>query len=179
MSSPTSLAQSLAVMRGALREDFARNERLGQRLTLVIWRAGNTLAGRRDPASLLLRVLQKAAVAVWFHGVLGAEIPTSVPIGPGLWLPHSARGCVIHPSVVIGAGCTLYHEVTIGLAGDTGTAARIGDGVYLAAGAKILGPLTLGDGSRVGANAVLLTDARPGTTYVGVPARPTGGGSAA
>ncbi|MCA0436907.1 MAG: serine acetyltransferase [Actinobacteria bacterium] len=169
-----SLTDAIVALRADLARDFARNPRLGQRITLVLWRAGNLLAHRRDPLSVLLRIVQRLAVAVWFHGVLGAEIPTSVPIGPGLWLPHSARGCVIHPSATIGADCTLYHEVTIGLMRDEGRAARIGDGVYLAAGAKVLGDITLADGTSVGANAVLLTDTLPGTTYVGVPAKPLG-----
>ncbi|MBW3084573.1 Serine acetyltransferase [Austwickia sp. TVS 96-490-7B] len=173
-TSSADLATAMIRMRHDLKADFARNPRVGQRLTLIIWRAGNALADRRDPMSLLLRCAQRAAVAVWFHGILGAEIPTTVPIGPGLWLPHSARNCMIHPSVVIGAGCTLYHDVTIGLVGDQGSAAQIGDQVYLAPGSKVVGPLHLADGTKVGANAVLLTNTLPHTTYVGVPARPVG-----
>lgn len=168
-----SLPEGVARMRADLRADFARNPFPSQRLTLLVWRAGNLLSGRRDPVSRVLRIAQQLANVVWLRGVIGAEIPTSVPIGPGLYLPHSARGCIVHHSVRIGAGCTLYHRVTIGLAADDAEQGPIlGDDVYLGAGATVIGAITLAPGTRVGANAVLLRDTEPHVSYVGVPARP-------
>lgn len=173
--SRASLGRAWQQMRADLRADFARNPFPSQRLTLLVWRTGNLLAGRRDPVSRVLRVVQQVANAVWLRGVIGAEIPTSVPIGPGLYLPHSARGCIVHHSVRIGAGCTLYHRVTIGLADDAAEQGPVlQDDVYLGTGATILGPITLATGTKVGANAVLLADTVPHGSYVGVPARPVG-----
>lgn len=176
-ASRESLAAGWARTRADLAADFARNPFPAQRLTLIVWRTGNLLAGRRDPLSRALRAVQRLATAVWLRGVLGAEIPTSIPIGPGLYLPHSARGCVLHHSTRIGAGCTLYHRVTIGMSRDDAAAGPvIGDRVYLGTGAAVLGQIRVADGTRVGANAVLLVDTRPDTTYVGVPARPSATG---
>lgn len=158
-------------MSACLRADFARNPSLSQRITLVIWRLGQATYGQRHPLARLLRAAQQVGNAVWFRGVMGAEIPTSIPAGPGLWLPHSVRGVIMHHSVVIGAGCTIYHHTTFGLVGDTGDGPRLEDDCYIGAGAQILGPITLAQGTKVGANAVLTKSTEPGRTYVGVPAR--------
>jgi serine O-acetyltransferase len=168
----TTLAQAGREMVSRLREDFEVNPSPAPRVTLIVWRAGNALAGRRGPVALVLRLLQQVAVALWLRGVMGAEVPTSIPIGPRLRLPHSTRGMVMHHSVRIGAGCTIFHNTTIGLVGDTGDAPVLQDDVYIGAGAQLLGPITVASGTKIGANAVLLTDTQPDTAYVGVPASP-------
>lgn len=86
-------------------------------------------------------------------------------------LPHP-NGIVIHPQAVIGPNCLIFQQVTLAV-GDGG-APRIGGHVDIGAGAKILGGVSLGDHSKVGANAVVLNDVPPYKTAVGIPARIVG-----
>lgn len=103
------------------------------------------------------------------------EIGDSVRIGPGLHINHGH--VVIDGPVTIGPQCSISPFVTIGL--DTGGwieeqtfgAPRIGRFAFIGTGAKILGPITIGDNVRVGANAVVLCDVPDNCTAVGVPAR--------
>jgi serine O-acetyltransferase len=88
--------------------------------------------------------------------------------GPGFVLIHST-GVVINGSVRGGANVYIEHQVTIGA--ERRQAPRIGSDVFIGAGAKIIGSVTVGDGARVGANAVGVADVPPHTTVVGIPAR--------
>jgi serine O-acetyltransferase len=116
--------------------------------------------------------------------LLGAEIPLSVPIGPGFLLEHGGFGVVIHSQAIIGAGVHIYPGVTIGRADiyrpseESGfKGIQIGDDVILAPGAKVLckeGTLKVGRGTVVGANAVLLQSTGEYEIWAGVPARCTG-----
>ncbi len=98
----------------------------------------------------------------------GIELPPGVPIGPGLYLPHTV-GTVIN-ATRIGSGVTLQGGITIGLRTEP-VFPVIEDGVTIAAGARVLGNVTVGAGAIVGANAVVVKDVPPGATMVGVPAR--------
>jgi serine O-acetyltransferase len=99
----------------------------------------------------------------------GVQLNRETQIGDGLHLVHGWN-IKIHPDVVIGAGVTVLHDVTIGSSGEGGVP-RIGDGVFIACGARILGDVTVGRGARIGANSLVLSDVPPFTTAVGVPAR--------
>lgn len=154
-----------------LRADYARNPHAEPRITLAVWRLGQLGHGRPGPRGFLLRRVHDVLDQIWTRGVIGAELPRSVPAGPGLKLPHSGRGVVVHPTSRFGAGVTLYHQVTIGVRG-AGSPPVIGDDVYLGCGARILGPIMLGKGCAIGANAVVLKDVPAGEVWVGVPARP-------
>ena len=95
-------------------------------------------------------------------------------IGPGLVIPHGH--VVIDGDVRIGRNCTINPWVTIGLSGSRrwGFDRRgpvIGDRVFIGTGAKVLGPVTVGDGARIGANAVVIDDVPAGATVVGAPGR--------
>lgn len=155
--------------RRTLREDFACNPFADSRTTLVIWRAGQALYRRPGLLPFVLRRLVRTADWLWTRGYVGAELPFQVPAGPGLRLPHAGRGVVLHPTVRLGSGVVLYHQVTIGVR-DERPAGVVGDGVEIGAGAKILGPVEIGDGARIGANAVVVEDVPPGATAVGIPA---------
>lgn len=167
--------------RTLLSSDLAR-ARCGllDRLTLITIRLAQSSRGRRGPAPMLLRLVARALNAVVIRTIAGGQIPVQVRIGPGLLLPHGARGVVMHPYVRIGAGATIYHEVTIGILdalGEDNTVLRanpappvLGDHVYVGAGAKVLGDIRVADRTRIGANAVILRDTEPGATYVGNPA---------
>ncbi len=105
----------------------------------------------------------------WLTGI---EIHPGATIGRCVFIDHG-MGVVIGETAVIGDGCTLYHGVTLG--GTSWNKGKrhptLGKGVVIGAGAKVLGPITLGDGARVGSNAVVVRDVPAGATAVGIPAR--------
>jgi serine O-acetyltransferase len=99
----------------------------------------------------------------------GISIPVEAQIGKGLRIHHFG-GVILHPEVVIGEHCTLYHDVTLGDRGGWGGAPRVGNNVLIGAGAKVLGRIDVGDRSVIGANAVVLSSVPPDSLAVGVPA---------
>ena len=101
--------------------------------------------------------------------VASCVIGRGAELGPGLVMVH-AHGIVINGAVVAGSNLTLEHQVTIGA--EKRQSPIIGNDVFIGAGAKIIGPVTIGDGARIGANAVVIDDVPPHTTVVGNPARP-------
>jgi serine O-acetyltransferase len=90
-------------------------------------------------------------------------------------------GIVIGETAEIGDDCTLYHGVTLG--GTSWNAGKrhptLGKGVVIGAGAKVLGPILIGDGAKIGSNAVVVRDVPAGSTAVGIPARVLAGEDAA
>lgn len=102
----------------------------------------------------------------------GIEIHPGATIGRRVFIDHG-MGVVIGETAVIGDDCTLYHGVTLG--GTSWNKGKrhptLGRGVVIGAGAKVLGPITLGDGAKVGSNAVVVRDVPAGATAVGIPAR--------
>jgi len=88
--------------------------------------------------------------------------------GPGLVLIHS-NGVVINGQVRGGSGILIEHQVTIGA--ERRQSPWIGDGVFLGAGAKIIGPVRIGEYAKIGANAVVVDDIPAHRTAVGIPAR--------
>ncbi len=102
----------------------------------------------------------------------GIEIHPGAVIGKGLVIDHG-DGVVIGETTVIGDNVTLYQGVTLGGTGkETGKRhPNIGSGVTIGAGAKVLGPITIGDNSKVGAGSVVLRDVPPNCTVVGNPGR--------
>jgi serine O-acetyltransferase len=102
----------------------------------------------------------------------GIEIHPGARIGRGLFIDHG-MGVVIGETAEIGDDVTLYHGVTLGGTGkDRGKRhPTLGNDVVVGAGAKVMGPITLHEGAKVGANAVVLSDVPANATAVGVPAR--------
>lgn len=108
-------------------------------------------------------------VARFFTGI---EIHPGATIGRRFFIDHG-MGVVIGETAEIGDDCTLYHGVTLG-----GTSWQkgkrhptLGNDVVIGAGAKVLGPITIASGARIGSNAVVLKDVPEGATVIGIPGR--------
>lgn len=99
--------------------------------------------------------------------LFGVEIGCGMEIGPGLYLPHP-YGTVLMAER-IGANTTFVHAVTVGMRNEWEFPV-IGDGVFVGAGARLLGGITLGRGCSIGANAVVIHDVPAEATAIGVPA---------
>ncbi len=122
----------------------------------------------RAPLSLVYRWLFRRC-----RNIYGIELPYSVQLGRRVVIEHQGA-IVIHGNCVIGDECVLRQGVTLGnrYLDRPGEAPVLGRRVNVGAGAKILGPVHVGDGAVIGANAVVLNDVPAGTTVVGIPARP-------
>lgn len=122
---------------------------------------------QRRPLKTPARVLSQIT-----RGVTGIEIHPGAKIGRRFFIDHG-MGVVIGETAEIGDDCMLYQGVTLG-----GTSLKqikrhptLGDGVTVGAGAKVLGPVEIGEQSAVGANAVVVKSAPPHSVLVGVPAK--------
>jgi serine O-acetyltransferase len=102
----------------------------------------------------------------FWSAITGADIPLTCKISGGLLIPHP-NGIVIHPEARIGANCLIFQQVTIGTRNGPGLP-RIGDHVDIGAGAKILGPVEIGRGARIGANAVIIKNVESGAVALGI-----------
>ena len=128
------------------------------RLAHALW-----TRGWRFPARALSQLTR------WLTGV---EIHPGAVIGRRFFIDHG-MGVVIGETAEVGDDVMLYHGVTLGVRTREGGKRHptLGDGVAVGAGAKILGPITIGAGSAVGANAVVTKDAPEDSILVGVPAK--------
>lgn len=135
---------------------------------LQVHRAANWLwhNGQRSLAS----VLQSRASEVF-----GMDIHPAAQIGCGVMIDHGT-GVVIGETAKVGNGCTLLHGVTLGGTGKQhgDRHPKLGSNVLVGAGASILGNVSIGDGAKIGASAVVLTDIPPSATAVGCPAKVIG-----
>lgn len=115
----------------------------------------------------LLPVLLKALNRVLW----GVVLPPSADLGAGVLLGYQGLGTVIHRRARIGSRVNIGSGVTIGGRAGFLQAPIIEDEVMIGSGAKILGPITIGRGASIGANAVVLSDVPPFGVAVGVPAK--------
>lgn len=137
------------------------------------YRAGRHLQDHRLPPGL--HQLAMAGYHLWWKVVqmtTGILISPDCRIGPGLYIGHFGQ-IILHSDVVMGANCNISQGVTLGLARQQGRwgVPTVGDRVYIAPGAKVIGPIHLADGTVVGANAVLNCSTTENQVMVGVPAR--------
>jgi len=132
--------------------------------TMRLYRMGNWLHRHRVP--LAPRALQGLGLVLF-----SSVVPATAQIGRGTVLAYAGLGIVIHARARIGEGCLIAPQVTIGGRSGHAQVPVIGDRVFIGAGARILGPVTVGDGAVIGANAVVVADVEPRTLVAGVPAR--------
>jgi len=112
-------------------------------------------------------------IALLARMATGVEIHPAASIGRGLFIDHGS-GVVIGETATIGDNVTLYQGVTLGGTGFQ-TCKRhptVQDNVTIGSGAKLLGPITIGHGAKIGANTVVITDVPPNSTVVGNPGHP-------
>lgn len=109
-------------------------------------------------------------IAMFSRWLTGIEIHPAATIGRRFFIDHG-MGVVVGETAIIGDDCTVYHGVTLG-----GTSwergkrhPTLGNNVVVGAGAKVLGPITVGEGARIGSNAVAVRDVPSGATVVGIP----------
>src|SRR6478735_6908429 len=133
---------------------------------LLAHRIGHALA--RAGVPLLPRV-----IAYLTRTLTGVEIHPAARIGRGLFIDHG-MGVVIGETAEIGDDVTLYQGVTLGGTGfETGKRhPTVEDNVTIGSGAKLLGPIRVGHGSKIGANSVVIHDVPPNSTVVGNPGHP-------
>lgn len=128
------------------------------RLSHRLWRANWTWLAR--------------FISTFARWLTGVEIHPGAKIGRRCFIDHG-MGVVIGETAEIGDDCTLYHGVTLG--GTSWSAGKrhptLGNGVVIGAGAKVLGPLDVGENARIGSNAVVVKDVPAGATVVGIPGR--------
>lgn len=113
-----------------------------------------------------------AHLARWFTGI---EIHPGARIGRRFFIDHG-MGVVIGETAEVGDDCTLYHGVTLG--GTSWNKGKrhptLGNDVVIGAGAKVLGPIMVNDGARIGSNSVVVKEVNAGATMVGIPAHEVG-----
>ncbi|RKH71679.1 serine O-acetyltransferase [Corallococcus aberystwythensis] len=100
-----------------------------------------------------------------------SHVDTKALLHPTVELGYGGIGVIIAPGVEIGERSFISQNVSLEpLPGHTG-APRVGRDVYIGVGAQILGPVTIGDGAKIGANAIVMDDVAPGATVAGIPAK--------
>lgn len=156
-----------------IREDYGRH---GRSLTepafvsLVVYRYGRWAWQRRNPAARwfasklygLLKVLILNVTKIW--------IPPQTTIGKDFHIVHAEGSLSIHPDAVIGDRCGVMHNVTIGTNMGPG-APVIGDDVFIGVNSTVLGPITVGDRVRIGANTSVTTNVPSDSIVIGSPGK--------
>src|SRR6266516_910856 len=133
---------------------------------LLAHRVAHALAGAGIP-------LLPRSISMLARAITGIEIHPAAQVGEGLFIDHG-MGVVVGETADIGDNVTLYQGVTLGGTGFA-TGKRhptVQDNVTIGSGAKLLGPITIGHGAKIGANSVVITDVPPNCTVVGNPGHP-------
>lgn len=143
---------------------------------ILIYRASHWLYGKRW-------FMAARALSQFARWITGIEIHPGAKIGRAFFIDHG-MGVVIGETAEIGDNVTLYHDVTLGGVSPSENSDEqrctkrhptLEDDVIVGSGAQILGPITVGRGARVGANAVVVKDVAEAATMVGIPAKPVTG----
>ena len=179
MSLPTKFLKSLASIKKDLKEDidavFTRDPAARNSLEVILTYPGIHALILHRGAHCLWQNEQKLAARVISYGsriITGIEIHPAAKIGRRFFIDHG-MGIVIGETAEIGNDVTLYHGVTLGgVSWNNGKRhPTLEDGVIVGAGAKVLGPFTVGKGAKIGSNAVVVKPVPAGATMVGSAAR--------
>lgn len=103
--------------------------------------------------------------------LFNSSVPASCKIGKGTKFGYGGIGVVIHSRAVVGNNCLIGQNTTIGGRSGYYEVPKIGNNVEICAGARVLGPITIGDNAIIGANAVVINDVPENAVVVGVPAK--------
>jgi glycosyltransferase involved in cell wall biosynthesis/serine acetyltransferase len=162
----------LVELLSTLRADWKANQKVTKgRVLVTCFRLAQFCARRRSSALLRAAGLPWVVFYRLFVGwVLGCELSENAQIGPGLVIYHG-QGLVVSSDARIGSGCVLRHNTTLGNRRDGGGSPVIGDGVDIGANVCILGEVTVGNGARIGAGAVVVNCIPAGAVAAGNPAR--------
>lgn len=172
---PLALTYRLTDQQGVIDQDVTRwadilwvadRSRMLARLLYAFPEFRGVYYHRLSAGNPLGRLVGRLAAHVW-RTVPGLDLSGS-PIGPGLFISHGQA--TILSAARIGSNCWVHQGVTVGWDYRGDRLPIIGDNVFIGAGAKVLGAITVGDGARIGANAVVVCDVPPGATAVGIPA---------
>lgn len=169
------VARELRRDMGAARERDPAARGAGPVEILTTWPGIHALMAHRTAHALHQAgvPLLPRAISMISRALTGIEIHPAARIGQGLFIDHGA-GVVIGETADIGDDVTLYQGVTLGGTGFA-TGKRhptVQDNVTIGSGAKLLGPITVGHGAKIGANSVVVTDVPPNSTVVGNPGHP-------
>ena len=161
----------MKVLRLLITDWHANRRNWRGRLITTLYRLASAVHGSHG----LIRVLGLPYIAIYkflTECVLGTELHWKSSIGPGLRIYHG-YGLVVHSNAIIGANVILRHGTTIGEA-RTGESLVpvVGDDVDIGCCALLLGPISIGNGARIGAGSVVVKSVLPGQTVVGNPAEP-------
>jgi len=174
--------RTLAQVAGELRRDIAAaRERdpaargVGPAEILATWPGVQAVLAHRVSHALHAAGVPMVprSISTVMRAVTGVEIHPAARIGEALFIDHGA-GVVVGETVEIGDNVTLYQGVTLGGTGFA-TGKRhptVQDNVTIGSGAKLLGPITIGHGAKIGANSVVIHDVPPHSTVVGNPGHP-------
>jgi serine O-acetyltransferase len=142
---------------------------------LASWAGVQALLAHRAAHALMEAgvPLLPRAISYLTRAVTGIEIHPAAQLGKEFFIDHGS-GVVIGETAVIGSCVTLYQGVTLGGTGFQRGKRHptLGDNVTVGSGAKLLGPIAVGDGAKIGANTVVVEDVPPGATVVGNPGHP-------
>jgi serine O-acetyltransferase len=152
--------------------DYRRNN--GSLASLSFWAMATyrfgRWAGQLPPGLRTVGGKAYGAMALAIEMASGIILPREAKIGEGLHLVHGWN-IKIHPRTVIGDRVGIMHDVTVGRIPDDSGVPTIGNDVFIGAGARILGPVKIGDRARIASNSLVISDVPPDTTAIGVPAR--------
>ena len=156
-----------------VRDPAARG--VGPMQILATWPGVHALLAHRAAHALYIRGIPflPLAIAAIARSITGIEIHPAACIGEGFFIDHG-MGVVIGETAEIGNDVTLYQGVTLGGTGFA-TGKRhptVQDNVAIGSGAKLLGPITVGHGAKIGAGSVVVHDVQPNSTVVGNPGHP-------
>ena len=130
----------------------------------ALYKCGNTL--HRWNVPLLPKIIY-----LFMRFAFTTSVPYTATIGRNTSFNNWGMGIVVHRRVVIGDNCEISHHVTIGGRSGYKEVPIIGNDVYIGVGAKVLGPIKIGDGAIIGASAVVLHDVPAHAMVAGIPAR--------